>query len=127
MCKIEDVVDSYVKEKIPPKAPPKAPPMPPCPPTTANPKKVMTKSKANEMSSNKHQCSMNTATRDLYDRLFDEAYRADVVVHTDIGGQIYAHASILVSSFETHLSLCILYEIRCFSRSIFQLANFDVI
>ncbi|KMT09833.1 hypothetical protein BVRB_6g128090 [Beta vulgaris subsp. vulgaris] len=95
MCKIEDVVDSYVKEKIPPKAPPKAPPLPPCPPTTANPKKVMTKSKANEMSSNEHQCSMNTATRDLYDRLFDEAYRADVVVHTDIGGQIYAHASIL--------------------------------
>lgn len=32
---------------------------------------------------------------ELWDRLFDEAYRADVKIHTDSGIIIYAHASIL--------------------------------
>lgn len=87
---MEDVVVNFVNEKSPPPAPPL-----PCYLTTAHPKKVMDKSKAKGMSSYKDQCSVSTATRDLYDRLFDEAYRADVVVHTDNGGRIYAHASIL--------------------------------
>ncbi|XP_011011007.1 PREDICTED: BTB/POZ and TAZ domain-containing protein 4 [Populus euphratica] len=36
-----------------------------------------------------------TATRDLWDKLFDEGYRADVTISTDNGGSIYAHASVL--------------------------------
>lgn len=38
-----------------------------------------------------------TATTDLWERLFDEGYRADVCVQTENGGIIYAHANILVS------------------------------
>uniref|UniRef100_A0A5B6ZLA2 Putative BTB and TAZ domain protein 4 n=1 Tax=Davidia involucrata TaxID=16924 RepID=A0A5B6ZLA2_DAVIN len=38
---------------------------------------------------------VSTATRDLWERLFDEGYRADVSINTDNGGIIYAHASIL--------------------------------
>lgn len=34
---------------------------------------------------------------DVWDRLFDEAYRADVLIHTESDIIIYAHASILVS------------------------------
>ncbi|XP_022133356.1 BTB/POZ and TAZ domain-containing protein 4 [Momordica charantia] len=36
-----------------------------------------------------------TATRDLWDSLFDEAHRADASIHTDHGGIVYAHAYIL--------------------------------
>ncbi|XP_057528986.1 BTB/POZ and TAZ domain-containing protein 4 [Amaranthus tricolor] len=86
---MEVVVDNLVKERIPPPAPPL-----PCPTTVVYPKKIV-KSRAKHISSNKDQCSLNTETRVSYDRLFDEAYRADVVVHTDSGGQIYVHASIL--------------------------------
>ncbi|KAI3798971.1 hypothetical protein L1987_34259 [Smallanthus sonchifolius] len=39
-------------------------------------------------------CSISQA-RDSWDRLFDEAYRADVEIHTDSDAIIYAHASIL--------------------------------
>ncbi|KAL3583822.1 hypothetical protein D5086_014883 [Populus alba] len=38
---------------------------------------------------------VRTATRDLWDQLFDEGYRADVTISTDNGGSIYAHASVL--------------------------------
>ncbi|GFY86628.1 BTB and TAZ domain protein 4 [Actinidia rufa] len=38
---------------------------------------------------------VSTATRDLWERLFDEGYRADVLINTDNGGIIYAHASFL--------------------------------
>ncbi|MCL7032302.1 hypothetical protein MKW94_025848 [Papaver nudicaule] len=36
-----------------------------------------------------------TTTKDLWERMFNEGYRADVTIHTDNGGVIYAHASIL--------------------------------
>ncbi|GAV80898.1 BTB domain-containing protein/zf-TAZ domain-containing protein [Cephalotus follicularis] len=36
-----------------------------------------------------------TATRDLWDHLFDEGYRADATINTDNGGIIYGHANIL--------------------------------
>jgi hypothetical protein len=42
-------------------------------------------------------CCVSTATKDLWERLFDEGYRADVSINTDNGGIIYAHANILVS------------------------------
>ncbi|KAL9241612.1 hypothetical protein vseg_015704 [Gypsophila vaccaria] len=55
---------------------------------------VMAIVKAKE-SSMKGQSCVNSATQDMWERLFDEAYRADVVIHTDGGGQIYGHSSIL--------------------------------
>lgn len=44
-------------------------------------------------------CCTPTATKDTWDCLFDEGYRADVSINTDNGGILYAHASILVCSF----------------------------
>lgn len=41
------------------------------------------------------QTCVSTPTRDLYECLFDEGYRADVEINTDGGGVVYAHASIL--------------------------------
>ncbi|GKV34822.1 hypothetical protein SLEP1_g43163 [Rubroshorea leprosula] len=40
-------------------------------------------------------CCVSTSTRNLWDGLFDGGYRADVVVYTDNGGVIFAHANIL--------------------------------
>lgn len=39
---------------------------------------------------------VSTATRDLWECLFNDGYRADVLIHTEDGGIICAHASILV-------------------------------
>ncbi|KAF2295549.1 hypothetical protein GH714_033174 [Hevea brasiliensis] len=39
--------------------------------------------------------SVSTRTKDMWERLFDEGYRADVTINTDKGGSIYAHANIL--------------------------------
>ncbi|KAF8404891.1 hypothetical protein HHK36_009786 [Tetracentron sinense] len=41
---------------------------------------------------------ITTATKDMWERLFDTGYRADVSINTDNGGVIYAHASILLAS-----------------------------
>ncbi|GMI67239.1 BTB and TAZ domain protein 4 [Hibiscus trionum] len=41
-----------------------------------------------------NNCASTTAM-DLWDRLFDGGYRADVTIKTDDGGIIYAHASVL--------------------------------
>ncbi|CAH2043244.1 unnamed protein product, partial [Thlaspi arvense] len=41
-----------------------------------------------------HSC-VSTATRDMCDRLFNDGYKADVVIYTDNGGVIYAHANII--------------------------------
>ncbi|KAF5736221.1 hypothetical protein HS088_TW14G00357 [Tripterygium wilfordii] len=40
-------------------------------------------------------CCVSTAARDLWECLFNEGYRADVVINTDNSGVLYAHASIL--------------------------------
>ncbi|GLU20123.1 hypothetical protein SLE2022_363370 [Rubroshorea leprosula] len=40
-------------------------------------------------------CCVSKATRNLWDELFDTGYRADVVVKTDDGGVIFAHANVL--------------------------------
>lgn len=50
-----------------------------------------------------------TATRDLWERLFDEGYKADVTINTDNGGSIYAHASILVRPFFPYLSNVLMF------------------
>lgn len=38
---------------------------------------------------------VSKAKTDLWERLFDEGYKADVAIHTDDGGIVYAHANIL--------------------------------
>lgn len=43
--------------------------------------------------------SVSMATRDVWDRLFDRGYRADVCVNTNNGGVIRVHSIVLVSSF----------------------------
>lgn len=40
----------------------------------------------------------STATN-LWERLFDQGYKADVCINTDNGGVVYAHYNILVSPF----------------------------
>ncbi|CAN0863736.1 BTB/POZ and TAZ domain-containing protein 4 [Linum grandiflorum] len=39
--------------------------------------------------------SVSRATRDLWERLFNEAYRSDVEIHASNGDPIFAHASVL--------------------------------
>ncbi|KAH1113568.1 hypothetical protein J1N35_006946 [Gossypium stocksii] len=46
-------------------------------------------------SATKGNSCASTATRDLWDNLFDRGYRADVTIRTNDGGIIYAHAGVL--------------------------------
>ncbi|KAF9678589.1 hypothetical protein SADUNF_Sadunf07G0050300 [Salix dunnii] len=72
----------------------KAAPVPPplrCPPTTSYHQKGLL---INASTLRGYSC-VRTATRDLWDQLFEEGYRADVKISTDNGGSIYAHASVL--------------------------------
>lgn len=75
------------------KAPPVPPPLP-CPvPTNYHEKGLVIAGTPVK------GCScVNTATKDLWEALFDGGYRSDVYICTDNGGIIYAHASILVST-----------------------------
>ncbi|XP_028787096.1 BTB/POZ and TAZ domain-containing protein 4-like [Neltuma alba] len=42
------------------------------------------------------RCSyVSTATRDLWDRLFDKGYKADVCINTHNGGILFAHSNVL--------------------------------
>lgn len=43
--------------------------------------------------------NISPETKDLWERLFDEGYRADVSINTDNGGIISGHSNILVSLF----------------------------
>ncbi|GMH06360.1 hypothetical protein Nepgr_008200 [Nepenthes gracilis] len=64
-------------------------------PLPARPTSYLQKLFLMERSSLGGKSFVSTATRDLWEQLFDEAYGADVVICTDFGGKIYAHASIL--------------------------------
>lgn len=81
-------MDSFLEESplLVKRVSPAAPPLP-GPATTSYRSKVLVE-----------DGSVNAATRDLWDRLFDEAYGADIIINTDNGGILYAHASILVCS-----------------------------
>lgn len=68
------------------------PPHPPLVPKWKTKEPCLTQCKSSE------RCEASTAGRDMWFQMFDEAYRADVVITTDQGSVIYAHASILVSS-----------------------------
>uniref|UniRef100_A0A803PEC1 BTB/POZ and TAZ domain-containing protein 4 n=2 Tax=Cannabis sativa TaxID=3483 RepID=A0A803PEC1_CANSA len=63
-------------------------PQPPLPP----PEPSTTYSKRSVMGG--YHC-ISSATTDLWDRLFDEGYRADVCVHTENGSIIYGHSNVL--------------------------------
>ncbi|TKY70654.1 BTB/POZ and TAZ domain-containing protein 4 [Spatholobus suberectus] len=39
--------------------------------------------------------NVSSAARDLWERLFDQGYKADVCINTDNGGVVYAHSNIL--------------------------------
>lgn len=41
---------------------------------------------------------VSISTKDLWERIFDSGYKADVIIYTDYDGIIYAHANVLVSS-----------------------------
>lgn len=45
----------------------------------------------------RRNCRVSAATTESWDRLFDDAYRADVEIRTTTDDIIYAHSSILVS------------------------------
>lgn len=77
-------------EECPRKQSPAPPPLP-GPPTTRDHQKglLMNGSKLRGYS------PVSTTRRDLWDRLFDSGYKADLIIYTDNGGMMYAHASVL--------------------------------
>ncbi|KAK9061906.1 hypothetical protein SSX86_019090 [Deinandra increscens subsp. villosa] len=83
----------YSHEEIPNKIKPVPPPLSAPSIKNLNHRKCcsLNKSRSALMGQN---CSISQA-RESWDRLFDEAYRADVEIHTDGDTIIYAHASIL--------------------------------
>lgn len=71
------------------------PPSPPPPPVRSNSGTMWKKSTL-------QKCNIfaSKATRDAWDRMFDEAHGADVLIHTDDNGLIYAHSNVIVSSLD---------------------------
>ncbi|KAE9449619.1 hypothetical protein C3L33_18482, partial [Rhododendron williamsianum] len=63
---------------------------PPLPTRSCHPRGLA----VNEIPVRGYSC-VSTATRDLWECLFNDGYRADVSINTEDGGIIYAHASIL--------------------------------
>lgn len=53
----------------------------------------------NNLSPRGRSSCVSSATRDLWERLFNQGYKADVCINTDNGGIVYAHSNIIVSSF----------------------------
>ncbi|XP_052205808.1 BTB/POZ and TAZ domain-containing protein 4 [Diospyros lotus] len=66
---------------------PVPPPIPSCPESSKRP--------AANASSTRGYNSVSMSGTDLWERLFNESYRADVAIHTSNGGIIYSHANIL--------------------------------
>lgn len=91
MCKVKNIREgpAPVNKDV-------SPTVPPWPGPVTN---SLHKGSSNDGSPQKGYSCVSTATRDLWDRLFDEGYKADVSINTDDGGIIYAHANILVSLF----------------------------
>ncbi|KAJ0252370.1 BTB/POZ and TAZ domain-containing protein 5 [Hirschfeldia incana] len=67
--------------------PPSPPPPPPVKSNSGTKWKKSTLQKCNTFASK--------ATRDAWDRMFDEAHGADVLIHTDDNGLIYAHSNVI--------------------------------
>lgn len=49
----------------------------------------------NNLAPRRRSSCVPTATRDLWERLFNEGYEADVCINTDDGGIVYAHSNII--------------------------------
>ncbi|XP_048322363.2 BTB/POZ and TAZ domain-containing protein 4 [Ziziphus jujuba] len=67
----------------------------PVPPPSPSRSTIYPKRRINDGSSLRRYSGISKETNDLWDRLFDEGYRADVSVSTDNGGIIYAHSNVL--------------------------------
>ncbi|KAK1433140.1 hypothetical protein QVD17_10046 [Tagetes erecta] len=59
------------------------------------PPPLPTKTATNKVVMRGRRCCVSASTTELWDRLFDDGYRADVSVKTTSGDIIYAHSSIL--------------------------------
>nr|XP_016441815.1 PREDICTED: BTB/POZ and TAZ domain-containing protein 4-like [Nicotiana tabacum]XP_016441821.1 PREDICTED: BTB/POZ and TAZ domain-containing protein 4-like [Nicotiana tabacum] len=66
----------------------------------------------------RRHCSIFSATKNTWDCLFDEGYRADLSINTDNGGIIYAHATILGMSSPVFRSMLNSKQSRGHRRSI---------
>ncbi|OAY33639.1 BTB/POZ and TAZ domain-containing protein 4 [Manihot esculenta] len=69
-----------------------APPPLPSPATTSN---YLRRQLTMDGQTLRGHSSVSIRTKDMWELLFDEGYRADVRINTDKGGSIYAHANIL--------------------------------
>ncbi|CAN8328351.1 unnamed protein product [Cochlearia groenlandica] len=67
------------------------PPSPPPPP----PVKLNSGNKTKNICPKNKQSFVCKATRDSWDRMFDEAHGADVLIHTDNNGLIFAHSNVI--------------------------------
>ncbi|KAK1586317.1 hypothetical protein Q3G72_001204 [Acer saccharum] len=85
-------MDGDCKESsvVPKGAPPAPPPLPG--PTTSNSQKGLV---MNGSPLRGYSCVSTNVANDLWERLFDSGYRADVTINTDNDSTIYAHANIL--------------------------------
>lgn len=70
----------------------------PIPPPLPSKSNGHQKRKGNDIAPGLKKSCVSTATRDMWDRLFNDGYKADVVIYADNGNIIYAHANIIVSS-----------------------------
>lgn len=68
-------------------------PPPPPPP-------VYKTNKSTDLFTQRSHSFVSKVTRDSWDRMFDEAHGADVLIHTDDNGLIYAHSNVIVSSLK---------------------------
>lgn len=88
MGKMEEICDKTEKINVPPVPPPLPAPLT----NSQRGRRLM----MDVVTLRGHSsASVSTTTRDMWDRLLDEGYRADVVINTDSGGSIFAHANIL--------------------------------
>jgi len=55
--------------------------------------------RSNNSKSRRQNNNTSSSTKDLWERLFYQGYKADVCINTNNGGIVYAHSNILVSSF----------------------------
>lgn len=76
-----------------------APPPLPSPATTSN---YLRRQLTMDGQTLRGHSSVSIRTKDMWELLFDEGYRADVRINTDKGGSIYAHANILVRNSASH-------------------------
>ncbi|XP_015578516.2 BTB/POZ and TAZ domain-containing protein 4 [Ricinus communis] len=89
MEKMDEICDEPAEVDM--KEPPSPPPLP-CLATTSHHRRILKAEHGRTLRG--YNCIFTTA-KDMWERLFDEGYRADVIINTDNGGSIYAHANIL--------------------------------